>query len=226
MIPPCPHNFHWYFSTDPCRRQGSFVYSFVITTPRLNIMSTSPAGRPNSHRSSDLETIDSLVQTLDKTAALAEDKVQDPLDTLTSSLQAVYVTCGIFDSLTLARGEINPKDSDNGYDLEDDFEEEETTWEQEEGEKDGDEADSVWREFDSGWETSWGNVMKAAPSLIRPGSTRRSGVRRGYQEAADSTKVISVPTKINDGNHKSDSRFHDSTNKNRVVPKQSTPPAA
>ena len=68
--------------------------------------------------------------------------------------------------------------------------------------------------------------MKDAPSLMRRGSTRRSGVRRGHQEAEDSTKVMFVPTKLHDGNHKSDSRLHVSTNKNTVVPKQSTPPNA
>mmetsp|Transcript_23479 Transcript_23479/g.43206 ORF Transcript_23479/g.43206 Transcript_23479/m.43206 type:complete len:205 (+) Transcript_23479:80-694(+) len=199
-------------------------------------MFTRAAGKPkNSLTSSSLDTIECLVQELDKSAALAEDKAQDPLDTLTSSLQAAYVTFGIFDSLTLAREKMSPNDSDDDYNgifdsltlvsgkmspkdpdddlnLEDDFEEE-----------DGDEADFAGREFYS----SWGNVVKAAPSLtlMRHDSTRRSGVRRGRQ-AVDSMGVIAVPTKFNDDNHKSDSRFHVSINKNRVVPKQSTPPAA
>ena len=184
-------------------------------------MFTSYYVKPNLHRSSNLETIDRLVQALDKAAHLAEDEAQDPLDTLTSSLQLAYVTSGIFDSLTLARRKMSPKDSDDDYDLEDDFREKKMMWEREEEEDDDD--DSAVRKFDS----SWGNVTKAAPSLMRHGSTRRSGVRRGRQEAADSTiKVIAVPTKFNDGNHKSSSRFHVPINKNRVVPKQSTPHAA
>ena len=69
----------------------------------------STTGKPNLHRSSNLETIDRLVQALDEVAPLAEDKAQDPLDTLTSSLKAAYVTFGIFDSLTLAGGGGEPK---------------------------------------------------------------------------------------------------------------------
>ena len=111
---------------------------------------------------------------------------------------------------------MNPKDSDDDLDLEDDFEEEE------DDDDDGNEADPAWREFDSSWE----NILKATPSLMRPDSTMRSGVRRGRQEAADSMEAIAVPTKINDGNHKSDSRFHVSINEKRVVQKQSKPPAA
>ena len=237
-------------------------------------MFTSAAGKPNSHRSSNLGTIDRLVQALDKAADLTKDEAQaldtltsslqlayltsgifdsltlarvkmspkdsdvdydleddfrekeimweqeeDPLDTLTSSLQLAYVTSGIFDSLTLARKKMSPKNSDDDYDLEDDFREEKMIWEREEEEDD--EVDSAVRKFDS----SWGNVTKAAPSLMRHVSTRRSGVRRGRQEAANSTKVIAVPTKFNDGNYKSDSRYHDSINKNRVVRKQSILPA-
>ena len=203
-------------------------------------MFTSSSVKPNLHRSSNLETIDRLVQALDKAAHLAEDaEAQDSLDTLTSSLKAAYATFGIFDSLTLARGEMSTRDSDDYYDgifdsltlargemspnnsedkddldSEDDFEEVE--------DDDGNEADSACREFDSSWE----HVVKATRSCMRPVSTRRSGVRRGHQEAEDSTKVMFVPTKLHDGNHKSDSRLHVSINKNRVVPKQSTPPAA
>ena len=159
-------------------------------------MSTSTsAADQTTHRSSSLVAIDDLIQVIDKETSSSEDKIQDPLASLTSSLGSSYF--GICDSLTLASQKVRPIDvANDDYDLEDDFGGEDMTMPEVEEEED--EVDAESSEFDS----SGGNAMKAAPnSLVRHGSSaRRSGVHRGHQVGAvDFTKTVVIPTKYHDG---------------------------
>mmetsp|Transcript_7538 Transcript_7538/g.13219 ORF Transcript_7538/g.13219 Transcript_7538/m.13219 type:complete len:184 (+) Transcript_7538:145-696(+) len=165
-------------------------------------MFTGAADQTNSHRSSNLATIDRLIQAIDKETSSSEEKSQDPLASLTSSLQSAYANFGIIDSLTLAKQKVRPSDAANDdYDLEDDFGVEDMTM----SELEEDEVDAESSEFDSSGET----VMKATPnSLVRHGSSaRRSGVHRGHQVGAvDFTKTVVIPTKYHDGPSPVDSR--------------------
>mmetsp|Transcript_13807 Transcript_13807/g.24975 ORF Transcript_13807/g.24975 Transcript_13807/m.24975 type:complete len:186 (+) Transcript_13807:296-853(+) len=167
-------------------------------------MFTGAADQTNSHRSSNLATIDRLIQAIDKETSSSEEKSQDPLASLTSSLQSAYANFGIIDSLTLAKQKVRPSDAANDdHDLDDDFGGEDMTMLELEEEED--KVDDEWREFDSSGE----NAMKAAPnSLVRHGSSaRRSGVRRGHQVGAvDFTKTVVIPTKYHDGPSPVDSR--------------------
>ena len=117
------------------------------------------------------------------------DETQDPLASLTSSLQSDYMdNFGIFDSLTLAKQRmrlINDFEGEAAIDLD--------------PEEEDDAGAAWWRELDSSLE----NIIKEADpitSSVRHGSsTRRSGVRRGHKGVSDSSRSMKVPTKYNDG---------------------------
>ena len=177
-------------------------------------------------------TIDRTLQPLDgKTAASlspADEVVnntlqdsEDPMsmDTLTSSFASTYLNFGIFDSVKLTKQQVRVPLSADSYDADSDDDPQDLDlsmmWEDEEG------------DFDS--------FHASTSSFVSTNSTRKRGVRRGYQEITieDSTtksisctstdsdsKIMLVPVKNYDGPSSTISALD-------VVPmKQAPPPAA
>lgn len=175
------------------------------------------------HRSSSNgETIDRLIQALlceprpsaDNTTtatSIRYQDAQDPLASLTSSLQSAYLNFGIFDSLSLkrkSREEVaRPSESNESQDQVEGMNILEQELLDEVLEVD---FDAAWREFDP---TSWQTCsMPSNETTPAPMVRQRSGRRRGYQgrssdsSNADTTttetaqfQVMMIPTKTDDG---------------------------
>ena len=165
--------------------QSSFLHYILLHSILLSttLVSRHVHQRSMPHffrRSPSLKMIDSCVKAILQAAPVASDGSEDPLASLLSSLEAVYMDFGIVASLTLPCRRNCLGDSN---DQDDGFEDDMKMTEEEE------EVKSIHRVFDSSWE----NTTTADQTLKRRGAaTKQSGVCRGHQ-------AIMVLTKCNDG---------------------------
>lgn len=183
--------------------------------------SSAPSQVQPSSLYSTRQKIDRLIQALsdpimdmDCAASSAsienEDESSSPLS---SSLQGLYATAGIFDSLILS----HDRRSRQERDAQEREEEEEASSADDQDEPefdladllmcdmdDDDDDDDILRQFDNSWDDILMNADRpssvAAPRRSIMGSRQRSGVRRGCSPNKNTgTYVVAVPTKQDDG---------------------------